>query len=134
MTVKDYLEQYEKWKIEIIMNFELLQNLYDLWKPQTVAPTKPQNSHGLASLVVLEQIYKTEIDRLFKQISDLQLIINTLEDSLLRIILTKRYIELKKPENIAAEIPCDVRTVYRWLKEAINTLQAQYPDMFEPCE
>jgi len=104
-----------------------------MWKLQTTTSTNSQNSHDLGTFVVLEQIYKTEIDR-FKQISDLQLIINTLEDSLLRIILTKRYIELKKPENIAAEIPCDVRTVYRWLKEAINMLQAQYPDMFEPCE
>ena len=131
MTVKEYLEQFKDWNKEIVMNIKQLKELYDIW-PQTTAPTNTQNRHDLdADFVVLEQLHKTEIKRLLQQKYDLLLIINSLDYSLLRIILTEKYINLKQPENIAAEVPCDVRTVYRWLNEGINTIQTQHPDLFE---
>jgi len=131
VTVKEYLEQFKDWNKEIVLNIKQLKELYDIW-PQTTTPANPPNSHDLdAAFVVLEQLYKTVIKQLLQQKHDLLLIINALDYSLLRIILTEKYINLKQPENIAAEVPCDVRTVYRWLNEAIDTIQTQHPDLFE---
>lgn len=116
------------------MKYEQLQKLYAVRMPQSTAPTKPQTSHDLdAAFVALEQQYATDIKRLLQLKHDLQLIIDSLDDTTGRIVLTERYINLKQPDDIAAEIPCGVRTVYRWLNEAINTLQAQYPGMFGTC-
>ena len=84
-----------------------------------------------AAFEVLESQYAADIKRLLKLRHDIQLTINSLDNSTQRIILTEKYINLKQPDNIAVEIPCDVRTVYRWLNKAIITLQAQHRDMFE---
>ena len=131
MTVKEYLEQFKDWNKEIEMNTKQLKELYAIW-PQMTVPSNPQSSHDLdTDFVVLEQLHKTEIKRLLQQKHELLLTINSLDYSLLRIILTEKYINLKQAEDIAAEVPCNVRTVYRWLNEAINTIQTQHPDLFE---
>ena len=133
MTVKEYLKQFEGLSIEIIMKSEIRQGLHDSWTPQTTPPTKSQTSAQVPALVALKQYYSTEIDRLYQLWHDIQLMIDSLDDPMERIVLTKKYINQKQPDEIAAEIPCDVRTVYRWLNEAIDKLQAQHPDRFETC-
>jgi hypothetical protein len=135
LTVKKYLEQFEGWEKELLMNIDQLNKLNAKWKAQTTAPTNPQDAHELeAAFEVLGKLYKSEIKRLLQQMYDLQRIIYSLDDSLLRVVLTEKYINLKTPENIAAEIPCDVRTVYRWLKDAVDTIHVQHPNLFETDE
>jgi len=134
LTVKKYLKQFGDLDKEIRMKYEQLQKLYAVRMPQSTAPTKSQTSHDLdAAFVALEQQYTTDIKRLLQLKHDFQLIIDSLDDPTHRIILTEKYINLKQPGDIAAEIPCDVRTVYRWLNGAIHMLQAQHPDMFRTC-
>jgi len=131
LTIKKHLEQFGALDKEIRIKYEQLQKLYAIRMPQKVTPTKPQTSHDLDNaFVVLEQQYATDIKRLLQLKHDLQLMINSLDDSTWRIILTEKYINLKKPTDIAAEIPCDVRTVYRWFKDAIDKLQTQHDDRF----
>ena len=131
MTVKKHLEQFEDLDKEIRMKYEQLQKLYAIRMPQATAPTKSQTSSDLAAaFAALEQQYSTDIKRLLQLKHDLQLMISSLDDGTQRIILTEKYINLKKPTDIAAEIPCDVRTVYRWLNDAIDTLQEQHTDKF----
>jgi len=131
LTVKKHLEQFGDLDKEIRMKYEQLQKLYAIRMPQATAPTKSLASNDLAAaFAALEQQYSTDIKRLLQLKHDLQLMISSLDDGAQRIILTEKYINLKKPTNIAAEIPCNVRTVYRWLNDAIDMLQAQHPDRF----
>jgi len=123
-----------------MLKCELLLRLYDLWKPIESISQETQAGRGVdtlegldAAFKALEYQYATEIKRLLQLWLDIQLTINSLDDSTQRIVLTEKYINLKQPDDIAVKIPCDVRTVYRWLNDAIAALQAQHPDMFEPA-
>ena len=107
--------------------------------PFVLAPGEAQTKHGAvlpddlnAAFEDLENQYAADIKRLLQLRHDIQTIINSLEDSTQRIILIEKYINLKQPDDIADEIPCDVRTVYRWLNDAIIALQAKHPELFEP--
>ena len=133
MTVKKYLKQFGDLDKELKLKHDQLQKLYAVRIPAP-SPAKTQARHDLdAAFVALEDQYTADIKRLLQLKHDLQLIIDSLDNSTHRIILTEKYINLKQPDDIAIEIPCDVRTVYRWLNEAIIALQAQHPDRFETC-
>ena len=113
------------------MKYEQLQRLYAIRMPAST-PGKAQASGDLdAAFAVLEHQYTADIERLLQLKHDLQLMIDSLDNSNQRIVLTEKYINLKQPDVIATGIPCDVRTVYRWLNEAITALQAKHPDRFE---
>ena len=139
MTVKKYLMQFGDLDREIKLNHEQLQKLHAMKLPLAPAPGEAQSKHDAvlpddlnAAFEVLENQYAADIKRLLQLRHDIQLVINSLDDSTHRIILTEKYINLKQPDDIADEIPCDVRTVYRWLNDAIIALQAKHPGLFEP--
>jgi DNA-directed RNA polymerase specialized sigma24 family protein len=143
LTIKKYLKQFEDLDREIKLKQDQLRILHALKTPLPLetTSTKTQTGHNTDKLdsldavfVGLEDQYITDIVRLLQLRHDIQLIINSLDDSTQRVVLTEKYINLKQPEDIAAEIPCDVRTVYRWLNEAIITLQTQHPGRFETCQ
>jgi hypothetical protein len=130
-SVKKHLEQFGYLDKEIRMKREQLQKMHDIRMPQA-STTKPQTPDDIdTALVVLERQYISDIKRLLQLKHDLLLMINSLNDTTHRIILTEKYINFKSPTDIAAEIPCNVRTVYRWLNVAIDTLQAHYSDISE---
>ena len=134
MTVKKYLQQYGDLDKEISIKYEQLQKLYAVRMPQKTASTNHKTCHDLdTAFTDLEQQYTTDIKQLLQLKHDIQLIINSLNDSTQRIILIERYINLKQANDIAADVPCDVRTVYRWLNEAINALEKQHPDLLGTC-
>ena len=140
MTVKRYLKQFGDLDREIKLKYEQILKLYAVRAPTGTIPQETQSGHGPdaledvdAAFEVLESQYAADIKRLLQLRHDIQLTINSLENSTQRIILTEKYINLKQPDDIAVEIPCDVRTVYRWLNDAIITLQAQHPNMFGTC-
>ena len=125
---------------EIKLNHEQLQKLYAMRLPLVPAHGEAQTKHDAvlpddlsAAFEALENQYAADIKRLLQLRHDIQLVINSLDDSTQRIILTEKYINLKQPVDIADEIPCDVRTVYRWLNDAIIALQAKHPALFEPA-
>jgi len=139
LTVKKYLMQFGDLDREIKLNHEQLQKLHAMKLPLAPAPGEAQSKHDAvlpddlnAAFEVLENQYAADIKRLLQLRHDIQLVINSLDDSTHRIILTEKYINLKQPDDIADEIPCDVRTVYRWLNDAIIALQAKHPGLFEP--
>ena len=122
------------------MNHEQLQKLYAMRLPLVPAPGEAQSKHKAVlpddlndAFDALENQYATDIKRLLQLRYEIQLVINSLDDSTQRIILTEKYINLKQPDDIADEIPCDVRTVYRWLNDAVIALQAKHPALFEPA-
>ena len=124
---------------EIKLNHEQLQKLYAMRLPLVTAPGKAQSKHDSvlpddlnSAFEALENQYAADIKRLLQLRHDIQLVINSLDDSTQRIILTEKYINLKQPNDIADEIPCDARTVYRWLNDAIIALQAKHPELFGP--
>jgi len=134
LTVKKYLKRFGDLDLEIKMKYEQLQKLYAVRS----VPAASQNNLNAeafsdidAAFANMEQQYAADIKRLLQLRHDIQNTINSLDDSTQRIVLTEKYINLKQPDDIAIEIPCDVRTVYRWLNEAILALQTQYPSMFE---
>ena len=120
MTAKEYLSQHKNLDKEITLKREQIQKLY-------------ANESGVldADSAVLEYQFASDIKRLSQLKRDIQLTINSLDDSTQRIVLFEKYINLKQPEDIADEIPCDVRTVYRWLNDAVIALQAKHPALFE---
>ena len=138
MTARKYLMQFGDLDKEIKLNHEQLQKLYAMKLPLVPAPGKAQSKHDAvlpddlnAAFEVQENQYVADIKRKLQLRHDIQSIINSLDDSNHRIILTERYINLKQPDDIADGIPCDVRTVYRWLNDAIIALQAKHPALFE---
>jgi len=139
LTAKKYLMQFGDLDREIKLNHEQLRKLHAMRLPLVPAPGKAQTKHDAvlpddlnAAFEVLENQYAADIKRLLQLRHDIQNIINSLDDSTQRIILTEKYINLKQPDVIADEIPCDVRTVYRWLNDAIIALQTKHPELFEP--
>ena len=139
MTVKNYLRQFEDLDREIKLKYELLQKLSAVRAPIAPIPTEAQTRPLTdmlieldAAFVVLEDQYAADIKGLLQLWHDIQLFINSLDNSTQRIVLTEKYINLKQPDEIAVEIPCDVRTVYRWLNDAIIALQAKHTALFEP--
>ena len=140
MTAKKYLMQYGDLDKEIKLNHERLQKLKAMRLPLVPAPGKAQSEHDAvlsddlnAAFEVQENQCVAEIKRLLQLKHDIPFVINSLDDSIHRIILTEKYINHKQPDDIADEIPCDVRTVYRWLNDAVIALQAKYPELFEPA-
>jgi len=141
LTAKKYLMQFGDLDREIKLNHEQLQKLHAMRLPLVPAPGKTQSKHDAvlsddlnAAFEAVENQYAADIKRLLQLRHNIQLVINSLDDSIHRIILTEKYINLKQPEDIADEIPCDVRTVYRWLNDAIIALQAKHPALFEPID
>ena len=139
MTAKKYLTQFGDLDREIKLNHEQLQKLYAMRSPLVPAPGEAQTKHDAvlpddlnAAFEAVENQYAADIKRLLQLRRDIQTIINSLDDSIHRIILTEKYINLKQPDDIADEIPCDVRTVYRWLNDAVIALQTKHPALFEP--
>jgi len=139
LTAKKYLMQFGDLDREIKLNHEQLQKLYAMKLPLEPAPGEARIKHDAvlpddlnAAFEAVENQYAADIKRLLQLRHDIQLVINSLDDSTHRIILTEKYINLKQPDDIADEIPCDVRTVYRWLNDAIIALQAKHPGLFEP--
>ena len=140
MTAKKYLMQSEDLDREIKLNHELLQKLRAMKSPLVPAPGEARTKQDAvlpddinAAFEVLENQYAAEIKRLLQLKQDIQLVINSLDESTHRIVLSERYVNLKQPDDIADEIPCDVRTVYRWLNDAVIALQAKHPALFEPA-
>ena len=134
MTAKEYLKQFGDLDRELRLKYEQLQKLYDIRMPAPT-PGKAQASGDLdAAFAALERQYTADINRLLQLKHDLQLMIDSLDNSNQRIVLTEKYINLRQPDDIAIEIPCDVRTVYRWLNEAITALQSKHPDRFDTCQ
>jgi len=138
LTVKKYLSQFGDLDREIKLNHKQLQKLYAMRQPLAPAPGEAQAGYGAvlpdelnAAFGALEAQYAADIKRLLQLRHDIQAIINSLEDSTQRIVLTEKYINLKQPDDIADEIHCDVRTVYRWLNDAVIALQAKHPELFE---
>lgn len=87
-----------------------------------------QVEDGAIRLTELKEAYAEVISELYNMRLELEPLISALENADLRAAMRLRYIEGRRPEEIADAICLADRTIYRYLVRAENELCRRYPD------
>lgn len=81
--------------------------------------------------------YSNRIDEQIDKLVDLKIqiskLIKNVDDQKLRALLSKRYIELKRFEEIAVEMNYDIRHVYRLHGNALQVIEKENQEFFKRC-
>lgn len=133
MTAKEYLKQYAELDAEINCKLEQLAKLRAL-STSIPAPSgggssgSPSDRTGRITekIVDLENEINAKIDRLVDLQKEIEEIIEAVEDSRYRIILTERYINRKKWEDIADILHIDLRWLYVLHGRALNEIKIHH--------
>lgn len=122
MTAKEYLEQARYLDMRIDSKLEQVSSLNDLATKCTAVMTGMPNSPSkstsqmadtISKIVDMENEINSDIDRLVDLKEEVTGVINSVENSEYRTLLEKRYLCFKQWEDIAVEMSCNVRWIYR---------------------
>lgn len=121
MTVKEFLKKGQNLNDEINADVQALVKLralvygtaarYDNVRVQTSPGNTQENN--IIKLIDLENKINAKIDRLIDYQSKMHDLINSVDNTRYRALLTERYINCKTWEEIAAEFNVDLRWIYR---------------------
>ncbi|MGN0577936.1 MAG: DUF1492 domain-containing protein [Ruminiclostridium sp.] len=133
MTAKEYLSQYAALDAEINCKLEQLAKLRAL-STSIPAPSgggssgSPSDRTGniTAKIVDMENEFNAKIDRLVDLQKKIETTIEAVEDSRYRTILTERYINRKKWEDIADILHIDLRWLYVLHGRALNEIKIHH--------
>lgn len=133
MTAKEYLSQYAALDAEINCKLEQLAKLRAL-STSIPAPSgggssgSPSDRTGniTAKIIDMENEINAKIDRLVDLQKEIEAIIEAVEDSRYRTILTERYINRKKWEDIADILHIDLRWLYVLHGRALNEIKIHH--------
>ena len=131
MTVKEFLKKGRNLNDEINADVQALVKLralvygtaarYDNVRVQTSPGNTQENN--IIKLIELENKINAKIDRLIDYQSKMHDLINSVDNTRYRTLLTERYINCKTWEEIAAEFKFkDVRHIYRLHGEALRAI------------
>ena len=131
MTVKEFLKKGRNLNDEINADVQALVKLralvygtaarYDNVRVQTSPGNTQENN--IIKLIDLENKINAKIDRLIDYQSKMHDLINSIDNTRYRTLLTERYINCKTWEEIAAEFKFkDVRHIYRLHGEALRAI------------
>ena len=131
MTVKEFLKKGRNLNDEINADVQALVKLraliygtaarYDNVRVQTSPGNTQENN--IIKLIELENKINAKIDRLIDYQSKMHDLINFIDNTRYRTLLTERYINCKTWEEIAAEFKFkDVRHIYRLHGEALRAI------------
>ena len=87
-----------------------------------------QVQDGAIKIAELKDAYSEVLNELEQMRTELEPLINSLENADLRAAMRLRYIRGKRPEEIADAITLADRTLYRYLVRAENELCRRFPD------
>ena len=77
---------------------------------------------AMGRLEVLDSKIAEDVKKMADVITVNRMLIDSLDDYKQRIILTKRYVNFERWEQIAIDMPCGWNTVHRWHREALEYL------------
>lgn len=87
-----------------------------------------QVADGAIQLQEIKAVYNEALDELERMRSELDPLVNTLEDVNLRAAMRLRYMHGRSPEDIADAISYADRTIYRFLRKGEEELCRRYPE------
>lgn len=129
MTAKEYLNQAYRVYELIESNNRQIQRLRDMSTNITVGfdeRVQGGKPGGMAAtvekIVELQAIIKSESDRLTNLLIEIRNVINQVSDADERLLLTLRYLEFKKWDDIAEIMHIDQRQVYRIHGKALKNV------------
>lgn len=138
MTPKQYLMQAFKLDDEINRLIDERGAIYStLLGSQELKHDKVKGSpkNAVEDTYVRLAEYSKKIDEKIDQLVNLKLEISELIDKVpeqnLKTLLTKRYVELKRFEEIAVEMNYDIRWVYRLHGRALQVIDEENPGRFK---
>ena len=137
MTPKEYFQECLKLDNKVTEK----QNQLDLIKASFTSAVKMKdinvqtsggNSHEerLAKLFELNDEINTDVDKLVNYKLKLSLEVNQLEDDRYRMILSERYFQGKKFEQIAVDRGYDIRWIYKLHGQALQAFGDKFPEKF----
>ena len=133
MTTREYLKQIRSIDLQIDIKLGLLSRLRALaTKASTVLSDMPRgdspNLQPMETIVVnmidLENEVNRDIDRLIDLKREILQIIQNVRDPRYQSLLEMRYLGYMKWEDIAEQLECDVRTVYRTHEGALRAVNS----------
>ena len=120
MTAKEYLSRYHLINIRINVKIDQQRQLREL--ATNISPSTSEG-HGsgvsdrvgvaVAKIATLEQEINNEIDELIRVKAEIEHTISAVADERLRLILTARYINCNRWEQIAVIQNIELRWLYR---------------------
>ena len=134
MEIKNYLKQGRLLDLQINYHLEKLSKLrqtaYTISSPQ-ISGTKVQNANrkeapferALERIEAMEEKINQEIDLLVDLKTQIEGVISQLDCDEYRMVLTYKYLEGKKWEEIANLLNAGQTTVRRWNREALALLK-----------
>ena len=139
MTVKKYLSQTFGMDKEIKLKRDKIRELdaERMSVSSMLTPTKVQTSKNnekladlTAAFVDLQDFLVKSITQLLRLKYDILLMIDSIENHKQRLILTDRYINLKRWEDIKSDNYISWTTLHRIHEDALKALYKQHPDSF----
>jgi DNA-directed RNA polymerase specialized sigma subunit len=131
MTAKEYLRQAWHLDTKIDMKLEQVAALHELAKKATStlsdmpgAPTR--NTHKMEDIIIkimmLENEVNDDIDMLVDLKDEIMGVIGAVDEEECRLVLEKRYLCYETWEEIALDMHCGLRTIYRIHGEALKKI------------
>ncbi len=133
MTAKEYLNRYRRLNAYIDCKVEEVAQLRELatrLKPSAMfdknGNTTDKVGRTVAKIVDLEAEINSQIDELIIIREEIVKTIEQVQDERLRAILTKRYINGDKWEQIAVDMSIDLRFIYRLHGRALQKIKIDH--------
>ena len=129
MTAKEYLSQAFMVDVSIGSKIEQIESLNALATRCTTAFSEvpfsgTRDPHRTETVIIkiidLENQIKEDMEELVELKTSIARSIRNVEDSDYRTLLEKRYLGFKKWEDIASDMCCSMRTIYRMHGEALK--------------
>ena len=130
MTAKEYLEQYRRLKIEIDSKTEQLEELREFAK--SVSHSSGAGGHAgvsdkvgktVAKIIDLENEISCQIDKLLELKKEIESTIAKVDDPVLRQLLTLRYINGRKWEQISNDLDYSRMQIHRLHENALEKVK-----------
>jgi len=130
MTAREYLNQTYRIDQMIESKIEQVRSLKELSTKATAVltdmPGGSRNVHSkeniIAKMLDMENELKSDIDRMIRIKKEVSATINTVNDRNCRLLLEMRYLRLMPWEDIAADMDCSLRSIYRLHNKALKKI------------
>ena len=131
MTAKEYLRQTRHLDTKIDTKLEQVSALHELARKATSTlsdmPGSPtRNTHKMEDIIIkimmLENEVNDDIDKLVDLKDEIMGVIGAVDEEECRLVLEKRYLCYETWEEIALDMHCGLRTIYRIHGEALKKI------------
>lgn len=130
MTAKEYLSRAYRLNAQIESNLRQIQALYDMatsitsdFSERVQGGKKSDVSKTIEKIVLLRQKTSAETDELMSRLAQIKRVISAVPGADERLVLTLRYVEMRKWEDISQRLNFSLTSVHRIHNKALFAVQ-----------